>query len=277
LGESQNCAAFDTGPGPAIILLGLGFTTTHLARRLLCRRLTVIGVARDIARYAQLASLGLQLRTYCPGIAASLPKSSILIHTIPPLSGREEEDLRAFILAARPKRLVYISSTSVYGEQAFVNERSEPSPSEEKGRRRMEEEAWLSGHSWSTFVVRPAAIYGPGRGAHVRIREGKPPRTAGSSMVSRIHVDDLAAILEAGLLSGLDGAWPCADDEPCSTDVITQWCAALLKMKIQPSSERLPVTGRTVDGSRLRRLLGVKLQFPGYQAGILASIHSEIR
>jgi hypothetical protein len=30
-------------------------------------------------------------------------------------------------------------------------------------------------------------------------------------------VDDLAAIIHAGLFSGIEGAWPVADDAPCST------------------------------------------------------------
>src|SRR5438034_457577 len=82
--------------------------------------------------------------------------------------------------------------------------------------RREQEESWLLAQPWSTLILRPAAIYGPGRGIHVRIRDGKPPRTAESTMISRIHVEDLAGIVEASLYSEIEGCWPCADHEPCT-------------------------------------------------------------
>ena len=48
------------------------------------------------------------------------------------------------------------------------------------------------------------------------------PRGAGSGIVSRIHVEDLAAIVEAGLFSDVQGAWPVADDVPCSSAEIAE-------------------------------------------------------
>lgn len=197
------------------------------------------------------------------------------MHTIPPLFGAEREELHALITALEPRRVLYISSTSVYGEQPFVTEHSVAAPSELKGLSRVEEETWLCSQPWSNLIVRPAAIYGPGRGVHVRIREGKPPRGSGSAVVSRIHADDLAAILEAGLESGLQGAWPCADEHPCCTDEIAEWCSKLLKTDLQRSGQNLPVTGRTVDGRKIRDLLGLTMMYPDYVAGILASISEE--
>jgi nucleoside-diphosphate-sugar epimerase len=287
LAESPNSGAFDPLSRPQVILLGLGFTTTRLARRLLCHRnVTVAGVARDPARHCGLADLGLTLHPYGSNAAAHLPKQAVIVHTIPPLFGQERELLRSIILAAQPRRVLYISSTSVYGDQLFVNSECDAAPSEAKGLHRVEEEAWLSAQPWSTLIVRPAAIYGPGRGVHVRIRERRPPRTSGSTVVSRIHVDDLAAILEAGIFSGMEGSWPCADDAPCSTEVISSWCAKLLNNSLISSvpsvTDNAPraggatlVSGRTVDGRKIRELLGIDLLYPGYQSGVLASIQEE--
>jgi nucleoside-diphosphate-sugar epimerase len=171
--------------------------------------------------------------------------------------------------------VVYISSTSVYGEQLFVTADSPAAPSEPKGMQRLEEENWLASQPWQNLILRPAGIYGPGRGVHVRVKEGLPPRAAGSAVVSRIHADDLAAALEAGLHSTLEGAWPCADEHPCSSEEITQWCARLLKKTARPPEQHPAVSGRTVDGRKLRELLGLVLLYPDYFAGILASLAEE--
>ena len=95
-------------------------------------------------------------------------------------------------------------------------------------------------------------------------------------MVSRIHVDDLAAVLEAGIGSDLTGAWPLADDRPCSSEEISAWCAGLLRLPPgNPRLEPFPVAGRSVDGTQIRRLLGVRLAYPDYETGILASMTEE--
>ena len=68
------------------------------------------------------------------------------------------------------------------------------------------------------MILRPAAIYGPGRGVHVSMEEGRFRFVGGGdNFVSRIHVDDLAAHVEAALLSDITGAWPVADEHPCTS------------------------------------------------------------
>jgi len=182
--------------------------------------------------------------------------------------------MRGFISELAPRRIVYISATTVYGDQNNVNASTEVRASGEKGHRRIEEENWLRAGSWSILIIRPAAIYGPGRGVHVRVKEGKLPR--GSGFVSRIHVDDLAAVLEAGVLSDLTGAWPLADDYPCPSEEISSWCGWLLRIPTsRPDASTFPVAGRTVDGREIRSLLGVNLSYPNYEAGILASLALE--
>jgi nucleoside-diphosphate-sugar epimerase len=274
LDGSQNSAGYKPGASP-VILLGLGFTTCRLARRLLLRATPVFGVAREPSRFRDLAYLGLRVEQYSLKVISVLPKGAVIVHTVPPLSGPEQEELHALMAGLEPRRVLYISSTSVYGAQPFVTERSAVAPSDLKGLGRVEEEIWLRSQPWSNLIVRPAAIYGPGRGVHVRVREGKPPRGGGAAVVSRIHADDLAAILEAGLESNLEGAWPCADEHPCSSDAIAEWCSRLLKTEPRPSNQNLQISGRIVDGRKIRELFGLKMLYPDYFAGILASISEE--
>jgi len=253
-----------------VILLGLGFTTTRLACRLLIRDSHVYGVTRQPERFRDLESIGLRVSGFD---ASHLPKYATIVHTIPPLDGPERDALHRFIRELQPRRIVYISATSVYGDQVEVDENTPPRPSGEKSVARFAEEGWLRSGPWRNLIVRPAAIYGPGRGVHEKIREHKQPRGAGSGVVSRIHVDDLAAVLEAGVFSDLEGAWPLADDHPSSSAEITEFCLRL--MRLEPGDKTwstFPVAGRRVDGRKIRELLSVDLLYPTYESGILQSL-----
>lgn len=131
---------------------------------------------------------------------------------------------------------------------------------------------------WSSLILRSAAIYGPGRGVHTAIREGKVPRGAGAAVVSRIHVDDLAGIIEAGIFSDIQGAWPVADNEPCATDEIIHWCRERLRLKTEsPAETGRPIAGRRVDGGKICELLRVGLKYPSWREGITASLAEEER
>jgi nucleoside-diphosphate-sugar epimerase len=245
---------------PSFVLLGLGFTTRRLARRFLFRGLETFAAVRDPERFRDLSALGLRFDGH--------PKGAVVVHTVPPLPRDENDAVHELIRGLAPRRVVYISSTSVYGNVSEVDETTPANPSDDKGRRRIEEEAWLQAGPWETLVIRPAAIYGPGRGVHVRVKEGRTPRGEPGGITSRIHVDDLAALLEAGALSGLTGAWPVADDYPCPTAEVAAWCGAHWEHKTS-------VRGRRVDGRKVRELLETGLRHPDYQSGILASLAEE--
>jgi nucleoside-diphosphate-sugar epimerase len=99
----------------------------------------------------------------------------------------------------------------------------------------------------------------------------------GSNWVSRIHVEDLSAIVEHAVFSDLTGSFPVADDYPCMSREIAEFCAELLRVPFPASDdlESLHPTlraNRRVDGSAIRRLLGVSLRYPSYREGIPAAI-----
>jgi nucleoside-diphosphate-sugar epimerase len=251
-----------------VIVLGLGFTGQRLARRLLRAGVPVCAAVRGVERFRESADAGLILSELTPETAGSLPKNAIVAHLIPPVAS-----LRPFITEIEPKRIVYVSSTGVYGDQVDVNEKTSPSPNDERGRLRLQEEHWITAGPWTSLILRAAAIYGPGRGVHVALREGRVPRGGGSGIVSRIHVDDLAAMIHAGLFSGIEGAWPVADDDPCSTEEIAAWCLEMWKMEKNPANNsEIAIAGRRVDGRRIREKLGIELIYPSWRTGIPASL-----
>ena len=257
-----------------VVILGLGFTTQRLARRLRQRDVRVYAMVRNPARFRPFAAEGVQLCALAP---QGIPPHAVLVHSVPPVPEPDNSAIRSLICEIGPRRVLYISSTGVYGEQTQVSETTPPASADEKGRLRLDDEEWLTkGQPWSSLVLRSSAIYGPGRGIHVRVREGKLPRGAGG-VVSRIHVDDLAALLDAGIQSPLEGNWPVADTLPASSEEVASWCREL--MGIQVASDpglSFPVAGRSVDGSRLRELLGVQLKYSCYREGIPACLGEEL-
>jgi len=261
-----------------VIILGLGFTGRRLARRLLQRGEKVFSAARNIERFRDLAETGLTLAELKldGSFATLLPRHAIVVNLIPPLPEPENTALREVIHGLEPARVVYISSTGVYGAQVDVDSHTAANPNDERGRRRLHEELWVESGPWTSLILRAAAIYGPGRGVHVALREGKVPRGAGSGVVSRIHVEDLAAIIEKGIYSDLQGAWPVADEGPCSSAELAQWCAELLKLTgLQTESTAPEIAGRRVDGTGIRELLGIELKYSSWRTGIPASLEEE--
>jgi nucleoside-diphosphate-sugar epimerase len=231
----------------------------------------VHAAVRGVERFRDLEDAGLALSELAAGHAGALPKNAILAYLIPPVPS-----LRPFVEEIEPRRIVYVSSTGVYGEQTDVDANTPARPNDERGRMRFEEEQWISAGPWSSLILRAAAIYGPGRGVHAAIREGRTPRGGGSAVVSRIHVDDLAAIVQAGIFSDLEGAWPVADDAPCSTAEIVEWCAEVLQIeKVPLIGADISIAGRRVDGTEIREKLGIGLSYGSWKTGIPASIAEE--
>ena len=248
-----------------IVILGCGYTGKVLARRLTARGVRVIGTTR--ASFDALRNRDLSF----------VPEGSRLVYSIPTLEPDPVPDIVAAV-RLRAERVVYLSTTGVYGNAHVVDHTTPACPSTAEGRARIAaEEAWLAGQA-PAVVLRPAAIYGPGRGIHVSMAEGRFRLAGdGSNFVSRIHVEDLAEHVEAALFADVTGAWPVADAYPCTSREIAEYCSRLLgvPMPRQVDSSELHQTrraNRRVDGSAIRKILGIALTYPSFREGIPASI-----
>ncbi|MBL8295336.1 MAG: NAD-dependent epimerase/dehydratase family protein [Bryobacterales bacterium] len=184
-------------------------------------------------------------------------------------------------LLERAARIVYLSTTGVYGAQPYVDENTLPAPRAARETMRVDEERRVRELCPSTLILRPTAIYGPGRGVQVSLRNGTHRLWGdGTNYISRIYVDDLAALCAAALQSTLGGAYPVADEAPCEAREITQFCASALGIAAPAPLGRLPEddtrsANRQVDGRAICRLLGVELQHRSYKTGIIAAIEAE--
>ena len=110
----------------------------------------------------------------------------------------------------------------------------------------------------------------------MRVREGRFPRNADHSVTSRIHVDDLVQLLQAGLEADLQGAWPVADQEPCASMEIALWCARQFGGAMnRDRPESFSTRGRAVDGSEIFQRLRVEARWPTWRTGLPACIQAE--
>lgn len=254
---------------PEYIILGSGFTGSRVAQRLAARGLSVRSIRRAQIDFTEAGAL--------ERLADLVTWGCVVLHSIPSLpDGRDAEIAGA--LGNRPHRVVYLSTTGVYGDAREVDERTPIAPRTPRELARVRTEETVRAGSWSTLILRPAAIYGPGRGVHVAMRERRYTLLGdGSNFISRIYVDDLARLAEAALLSDLTGAYPVADAYPCPSREIAEYCARLLGVGPPFSAEVGDVpesrrTNRRVDGSAICRLLGMELQYPSYREGIPAAL-----
>jgi nucleoside-diphosphate-sugar epimerase len=188
----------------------------------------------------------------------------------------------------------YLSTTGVYGDRdgGWVDESSELRPTGERGRRRVvAETAWLDlwrRHGLPVHVFRLAGIYGPGRSAFDSLRQGRAQRVDKPGQVfSRIHVDDIAAVLAASMAKPNPGAtYNVCDDDPAAPAEVIAHAADLLGIEPPPlvpfAEAKLSYMARSfyadnkrVRNDRIKAELGVELAYPDYRRGLADILKGE--
>src|SRR5262245_54104157 len=200
-------------PG-SLFCFGFGYCAAALARRLHRQNWRIAGTVRGAAARAALAREGFAGLPFDDrnGVAAALSHHDHLLISIPPSDSGDRVltlYLRELLTRGRSFRwIAYLSTTGVYGDRGggWVDETSELRPSTERGRRRLlAERDWLSlhdEHSLPVHIFRLAGIYGPGRNQLLALRKGEARRIVKEGQIfSRIHVDDVAGVLEASMIS----------------------------------------------------------------------------
>ncbi len=141
---------------------------------------------------------------------------AVLYLAPPPSSGKVDSRMARFLSATArdgaPRRIVYLSTTGVYGDCGgdWVDETRPARPSVDRARRRWDAEqqlrAWREHAGGELVILRVAGIYGPGKLPLARLHKGAPMiAEAHAPWTNRIHADDLATVLLAALSKGRDG------------------------------------------------------------------------
>ena len=251
------------------VIVGCGYTGCELARRLVADGHDVIATCRDAARVPPLPGvrpLALDLAQPLP----ELPRGAIVACLVPPGDDPGGEVAR---LASACERLIYVSSTGVYGAGggAWVDESWPLAPLTREGAARVAAERALP---VGAVALRAAGIHGPGRGIIERLRAGTYRVIGdGRAHVSRIHVADLAqAIAHAGERPDVAGAINVADDAPDPVGMVADTLAERLGVppppRVPPPTPELAgmlLADRRIANARMKRELGVVLRYPSWR------------
>jgi len=286
-------------PLPRLFCFGFGYCAATLAR-CLGDSWTVAGTARGVAKAREMKAVGVAGFAFdgtgpLADPAEALRGVTHILVSAPPDAGGDPV-LRLHRpdivdLASSLRWLGYLSTTAVYGDRGggWVDEETAVAPTGERARRRVEaENEWLAlarDRDVPAHVFRLAGIYGPGRNALVDARAGRSRRIHKPGQVfSRIHVDDIAAVLMASMARPTPGCiYNVCDDEPAaSEDVIVHACGLLgiappPAVRFEDAAPTMSAMARSfyadnkrVRNERIKRELGVALRYPTYRDGLAA-------
>ena len=127
-----------------VVILGCGYTGERVARRFLKRGFRVIGTSRHPDRLHEIEGLEPRyLDVTNHFLLDFVPHGALVLHSIPPI---ENDDPAAIphALGERPRRVVYLSTTGVYGDQRDVNADTPASPRTPRDRQRLAAETAIS-------------------------------------------------------------------------------------------------------------------------------------
>lgn len=288
--------------GRRLFCFGLGYSARALADRLLRDGWRVAGTVRRPERAQALARAGIEPFLFerdkpLAEARAALAGTTHLLSSVPPDAGGDAVlDHHGAEIAATPGLawLGYLSSTGVYGDRegGSVDEETKALPTSGRGKRRLAaEEAWQAlalEHRLPLHIFRLAGIYGPGRSAIDSLRAGTARRVdKPGQLFSRIHVEDIAAVLVASMGRPRPGAiYNLADDLPAASADVVAYAAELLGVAapplialdeavLSPLAASFYGESRRVLNERIKRELGVELRYPDYRAGLAAILAAE--
>jgi nucleoside-diphosphate-sugar epimerase len=282
-----------------MLIVGCGDVGHRLAARAKARSEDVHCLVRSADGANRLLEQGLDaiasdLDAAPPRLGDSWDQAKIFYLAPPPAVGVDDPRMQRFLAAlpmTRSRRIVYISTTGVYGDckGAWVDERRQPDPQVDRARRRLAAErhlrAWRDAGHGELVILRVAGIYGPGKLPIERLRQQVPMIGADEApWTNRIHIDDLVAVCEAAMHRGRDNAvYNVSDGNPGNMrdyfDRVAERYGlppapliTLAEARAALSPGMLSYLGesRRLDNRKMLSDLGVTLRYPDLAAGLQA-------
>jgi nucleoside-diphosphate-sugar epimerase len=280
-----------------LLVFGFGYSALHISQRLQVAGAQVTATVRSSEKAERLAQTGITARVFSPGycdeaITGDIAGSEAILVSIPPdQTGDPVLSSFADHIAAAPslRWLGYLSTIGVYGDHHgnWVDEETAPTRLQERSRiRARAEEAWLAfgaARKVAVHIFRLSGIYGPGRSPLVQLAAGTARRIIKPGQVfNRIHVTDIAAVIEASLARPRSGGvYNVTDNEPAPPQDVIEFAARLCGLQPPPevpfeSAELSPIArsffseSKRVRNDLVHRELGVALRYPTYREGLIA-------
>lgn len=280
-----------------LLIIGCGDIALRAAP-LLQARYRLLGLYRSPEQRARLCSLNIKPISGDLDIPGSLDKlagtAHAVVHLAPPPNEGERDTRTTNLLAAlakRPKmkgsmlpqRLIYISTSGVYGDckGALVDETRLINPQTGRAMRRADAERqvrnWGSRNGVHVSILRVPGIYAGDRLPLARLREGTPALVSEEdSYTNHIHADDLARIIAAALRYGRPGRiYHACDDSNLKMgeyfDLVAQQFGlprppriprAQAADRISPGMLSFMQESRRLTNTRIKQELHVSLRYP---------------
>ena len=291
---------------PTLLIVGCGDVGLRVLRELRHRGAPwrVLALTSTAERRAELRAAGAVPVLGNLDDAATLGRlagvaDAVLHLAPPPLQGRSDPRtaklLQALSRRRAPQRLVYMSTTGVYGDcqGQWVPETRAVNPQTDRAQRRVDAEQrvrrWARHSGCCSTVLRVPGIYAldrVGGDPRERVRRASPsllPEEDGYT--NHIHADDLARIALAALHHGLpQRAYNAGDEGQLRTgehyDLVADRCGlprppriSWAQARVQLSPMQLSFWGesRRLVSQRLQHELGVRLRYPTVEQALASA------
>ncbi len=276
-----------------LLCFGFGFSAEALSARLDPAQWRVTGTSRSAEGAAKISKLGYE------GVVLddlkTIPETVTHVVSSAPPDAKGDPILLRFSdtlkkVATHVQWVAYLSTTGVYGDHngAWIDEETPLTPNTERGARRVTAEAeWLAlwrSHQVPVHVFRLAGIYGPGRNVFESLLSSTAKRVIKENQIfSRIHVGDIAGVLEASIAKPNPGrSYNVADDLPCPPQDVVLHAAQMLgiepppetpfaEAELSPMARSFYADSKRTRNDRVKQELEYQFQYPTYREG-LASI-----
>ncbi len=254
----------------SVVLLGVGNVAFHVAK-LFAGRCTIYGTSRSQDRFSLFAAAGITPLL----VTGDAPPKEVMedAHVLVSFPPDGTTDAAWSAVCANAKRIIYISSTGVYGKtKGIINEDSPVDLEDPNARKRLlAESVWRKSNG---IVLRCPGLYGPETGLHLRLKkDGMKIPGDGKHFVSRIHLDDLARIIEACFERGRDNStYVVGDLEPSTHLEAITWVCEHMGMDLPGFVDLTEVSpmlrgSRRIDPRKILSEFKITLQYPSYREG----------
>jgi nucleoside-diphosphate-sugar epimerase len=285
---------------PRLLIVGCGDIGLRVLR-LLHPRWRVLALTSSPQRVAALRSAGAlplwgdldNART----LARLANVADAVLHLAPPPphgggDPRTAALLRALARGGRVGRVVYASTTGVYGDcgGALVRETRALDPRTQRARRRVDAERWLRAYARACHaritILRVPGIYAfdrEGGDPRERVRRGTPVLEAADDVLTNhIHADDLARACAAALLRGPPlRAINVNDDsslrigeyldrvaDRCNLPRVPRLTRQRAEQELSPLQLSFLSESRRLDNTRMKRELRLTLRYPSIDSAL---------
>nr|WP_314896610.1 SDR family NAD(P)-dependent oxidoreductase [uncultured Flavobacterium sp.] len=262
-----------------ISILGCGWLGLPLAKALLGKGFSVNGSTTSVEKIPLLENSGIKpfLITLSEpktdgNIVGFLENSEILIVDVPPkLRGSEKENFVSkiknvipFIEKSSASKVIFISSTSIYGDtHTVVSEETAPQPDTEGGKQLLETEQLLqSNEHFKTTVLRFGGLIGEDR-QPVKFLSGRENLDNPDAPINLIHQKDCIGII---LKIIENNSWnetfnAVAPSHPSRSVYYTQK-AIDLNLALPKFNHSKPSIGKTILSKKIETVLGYTFTKP---------------